>query len=313
MPTTINPSDQTITQYNIQTGGASNLLNNVAPSSTSGIPVISQGTSSQPIFGTAVVAGGGTGAVTLTGVLIGNGTSAITGNAVTQYDVLVGGSSNAISSVGPGSAGQVLQSGGNAGNPAYSTPTYPSASGAAGKILRADGTNNVYSTATYPDTAGTSGNVLTSDGTNWNSSPASAGNLLVADVLLTNSQIKALNSTPITIVAAAGSGKVIQVVNWYAKMVYGGTNAFTGGAGGLVLLVGGANANIPGISATSWFTGTVSAYGLPTAATGSSGTITIGSFENAALTVSTQGGAFTGNAANDNTMKIVVAYYVTTV
>ncbi len=83
MATTINPSDQTITQYNIQTGGASNLLNNVAPSSTSGVPVISQGASSQPVFGTAVVAGGGTGQVTLTnhGVLIGQATSAIAATA----------------------------------------------------------------------------------------------------------------------------------------------------------------------------------------------------------------------------------------
>lgn len=54
MATTINPSDQTITQYNVQTGGASNLLNNVAPSATSGVPVISQGAAAQPVFGTAV-------------------------------------------------------------------------------------------------------------------------------------------------------------------------------------------------------------------------------------------------------------------
>ena len=69
---------------------------------------------------------GGTGAQTLTGICIGNGTSAITGNPVTQYDVLVGGASNAVSSVGPGTAGQVLQSGGAAANPVYSTATYPS-------------------------------------------------------------------------------------------------------------------------------------------------------------------------------------------
>lgn len=62
---------------------------------------------------------------TITGVLSGNGT-AISGSAVTQYDVLVGGASNTVSSVGPGSAGQVLQSAGNAANPAYSTATYPS-------------------------------------------------------------------------------------------------------------------------------------------------------------------------------------------
>ena len=61
MPTIINPSDQTITQYNVQTGGASNLLNNVSPGSTSGIAIISQGAASQPIFGTVVTAGGGTG------------------------------------------------------------------------------------------------------------------------------------------------------------------------------------------------------------------------------------------------------------
>lgn len=60
MSTKINQSNQTITQYNVQTGAASNLLNSVAPSATSGIPVISQGAAAQPIFGTCAIAGGGT-------------------------------------------------------------------------------------------------------------------------------------------------------------------------------------------------------------------------------------------------------------
>lgn len=55
-----------ITQYSVLTGGASNAPNSVAPSATSGIPFISQGSSAQPIFGTAVVAGGGTGNTTFT-------------------------------------------------------------------------------------------------------------------------------------------------------------------------------------------------------------------------------------------------------
>ncbi len=55
-----------ITQYNVITGGATNAPNSVAPSATSGVPLISQGASSQPIFGTAVVAGGGTGVATMT-------------------------------------------------------------------------------------------------------------------------------------------------------------------------------------------------------------------------------------------------------
>jgi len=48
-----------------------------------------------------IVSEGGLGAVTVTGVLIGNGTSAVTANAVTQHDILVGGASNAITSVAP--------------------------------------------------------------------------------------------------------------------------------------------------------------------------------------------------------------------
>ena len=52
---------------------------------------------------------------------------------------------------GTATAGKILQSGATA-TPSWSTPTYPSASGTAGKVLRADGTNNVYSTSTFADT-----------------------------------------------------------------------------------------------------------------------------------------------------------------
>jgi hypothetical protein len=55
-----------ITQYNVLTAGTSNAPNSVAPGATSGVPLISQGSSSQPAFGTAVVAGGGTGVTTMT-------------------------------------------------------------------------------------------------------------------------------------------------------------------------------------------------------------------------------------------------------
>ncbi len=60
----------------------------------------------------------------------------------------------------------------------FSNCTYPSTSGAAGTVLRSNGTNFVNSTATFPDTAGTSGNLLTSDGTNWISSATVAQNYL---------------------------------------------------------------------------------------------------------------------------------------
>jgi hypothetical protein len=69
------------------------------------------------------VAHGGTGATTLTGVLIGNGTAAVTGNPVTQYNTLVGGTGNAITSIATGTGGQVLTSNGAAANPSYQTIT----------------------------------------------------------------------------------------------------------------------------------------------------------------------------------------------
>lgn len=68
----------------------------------------------------------------------------------TQYDVLVGGAANTIVSVGPGSAGQIFQSQGNATNPAYSTATYPAVGTSTGSLLRADGTNWSATTSTYP-------------------------------------------------------------------------------------------------------------------------------------------------------------------
>ncbi len=77
---TINAVNTSPAQYAVQVGGANGTTANVTPSVTSGIPVISAGTSANPSFGTAVVAGGGTGLATLTAYapLVGGTTS--TGN-----------------------------------------------------------------------------------------------------------------------------------------------------------------------------------------------------------------------------------------
>jgi len=100
-------------QYNLITGAAtSSAINNVAPSATTGIPLISQGAAVQPAFGTAVVAGGGTGNTTFT-----------------AYSVITAGTT----STGPfqnvsglGSSGQRLTS-----NGAAALPTWQAASGGA--------------------------------------------------------------------------------------------------------------------------------------------------------------------------------------
>lgn len=82
-------------------------------------------------------------------------TTGFISGTTTQYDVIVGAGSNTVTSVGPGSAGQVLQSGGNAANPAYSTATYPATAGTTGNVLKSDGTNFISSIpTTWTDTSG---------------------------------------------------------------------------------------------------------------------------------------------------------------
>jgi hypothetical protein len=189
------------TQYNVIVGGStSSTLSNVAPSATSGIPLISQGNAANPAFGTAVVAGGGTGAVTLTGILIGNGTSAVTANAVTQHDVLVGGSSNAITSVAPSAtSGVPFISQGASLDPAFGTA-----------VVAGGGTGAVTFTAYAPICGGTtatgafqsastgfssSGNVLASNGSAALPSFQALSGLAVTSITGTADQVAASAST----------------------------------------------------------------------------------------------------------------------
>jgi hypothetical protein len=94
-----------LTAHYLLVGNGTSALTLVAPSATSGVPLISQGSSSDPVYGTAVVAGGGTGIT-----------------SATAYAVLCGGttSTGAFQSVASvGSSGQALLS-----NGAGSTPTF---------------------------------------------------------------------------------------------------------------------------------------------------------------------------------------------
>ena len=91
-------SSTSLTQYNVLIGNNTSAIATVAPSATSGVPLISQGAAANPTFGTAVVAGGGTGATSFT-----------------AYSVICGGttSTGALQNVsGVGTSGQVLTSNG---------------------------------------------------------------------------------------------------------------------------------------------------------------------------------------------------------
>lgn len=85
----------TTTNHNLLIGATSNGITNVAPSGTSGIPVISQGSSADPTFGTAVVAGGGTASTSfnINGVVISgtSTTSALTSLTLSSGQIVIGG------------------------------------------------------------------------------------------------------------------------------------------------------------------------------------------------------------------------------
>jgi hypothetical protein len=247
----------------------------------------------------------------------------------------VGAGTATITKLGLGSAGQVLQSGGAAADPVYSTATYPSATVGTGKILYDNGTNYVTSVPTFPTSAsatsrkmtvsdgtnwvastetwavpGTSGNVLTSDGTNWTAVPG----VQMATVTLTSAQIKALHGTPIQIVAAPGAGKVICVLAAiYCNFIYGGTNVFVAGASQDIALWYGTTTKVSttGLVFNATLTGTTSL--ISTGNISSNASITLASFENLAInaynSVVTE---ISGNAANNNTVTMTFAYYIAT-
>lgn len=102
------------TNHNVQIGNSSGSLTSVAPSATAGVPLISQGAAADPVFGTAVVAGGGTG-----------------DTSFTAYAVICGGttSTGALQSIaGVGSSGNVLTSNGAGALPTFQAPAASSIS-----------------------------------------------------------------------------------------------------------------------------------------------------------------------------------------
>lgn len=125
-------SATTTTQYNVLIGNTANAITNVAPSATSGIPLVSNGNAANPSFTTAVVAGGGTGNTTFT-----------------AYSVICAGTTatGAFQNVsGVGTSGQVLTS-----NGAGALPTWQAAgSGGFTQIVIQTFTGN----GTYTPTSG---------------------------------------------------------------------------------------------------------------------------------------------------------------
>lgn len=343
---TNNSCDYSPTQYNVQVGGANGTLSNVSPSATSGVPVISQGSSANPVFGTAVVAGGGTGAVTFTanGVLLGNTTSAITATtAGTTGQVLTGvtGSAPTFQSPAASSISITGDSGGaltgasftfTGGTTGLTFAGSGSTETLGGTLVVANGgtgdtsltayavlTGGTTSTGAVQSIAsvGTSGQVLTSNGAGAlpTFQASSGGGITTATVTLTSAQVKALHATPITVLSAPGSGKFISIIHATSQLNYGGTNAFVNGGGQAIQLYLGTDSTgvaqiIGGMCTSAMIIATSSQvldiYGGFSGALGAQASSTV---LNKALVASQSSATeITGNAAGNNTISITVWY-----
>jgi hypothetical protein len=135
-------SADTVTQHDVLVGGASNAITSVAPSATSGVPLVSGGASADPSFTTAVVAGGGTGVASFTDTnsLVISGTT----------------STGALQDVASVATGQVLTSAGTSTAPAWSNaPSVTSITLGGGTALGAYVVGTWTPTVTGSSTAGT--------------------------------------------------------------------------------------------------------------------------------------------------------------
>lgn len=129
----------------------------------------------------------------------------------------------------------------------------------------------------------------------------------VAEVALTNAQIKALRATPVTLIAAPGAGKVIEVTGWQI-ILDAGTNALTESAANLDVRYAGATAI--GTTETTGFIDQTTdqwIYGRPA----NDKLVTKANCENKAVELFNNGAAeFGGNAAADALLRVKIAYRI---
>jgi len=201
-----------LTNHNVLLGGAtSSAIQQVAPSATAGVPVVSAGAAANPVFGTAVVAGGGTGLATLT-----------------AYELMAAGTTSTgnMQQIGIGTAGQVLKSNGAGALPSFQTNSIVklpwtdeavtfSAVAENGYFVTAASTANLPASAAQGDTiefvnagAGAAGIVVTANGT---------------DLIQIGSAVSAAGGTATSNVSGDSLTLVYQVASntWWATSVIG--------------------------------------------------------------------------------------------
>ena len=207
-----------LTAHYLPIGNGTTALTLLAPNATSGIPLISQGVSADPAYGTSVVAGGGTGnttfsaysvvcaGTTATGafqnvsgvgssgqVLTSNGAAALpTWENVSGTGTVNSGTANQLSyyaTTGTAVSGLTSANNGTLVTSNSGVPSILAGPGTTGNILQSNAAAAPsFSTATYPSTAGTAGSIIISDGTNeitstslWPNTVGTVGKIIRSD------------------------------------------------------------------------------------------------------------------------------------
>lgn len=246
-----------------------------------------------------------------------------TPSTYTDHAVLVGSGTNSITALAVGATGEVLI--GDTGNdPAFGALGVNSGLTAHG-VLLGEANSAIVATA-----AGTNGQVLvgstgldpvfatlTSDGSidftlgaGTLELSVSSSTMAQTTITLSATQIKGLDMTPVTVIPAPGAGKTIVPFLMQSKFVYGGTSAFTNPQPLTLFFKDNTTPEVLTISASGFVDATANVYQLSDLEPDNH---TAANYEDQPMIVSNIGGsAITGNAANDNTIKITVFYAIQT-
>jgi hypothetical protein len=270
--------------------------------------------------------GSATGVATATALANGILTYDTTGNAfsgstVTQYQVVVGGATNTVATIGSvGTATQVLQSGGVGANPVWSTATYP-ATTAQGDIIYSSATNTIGGLAKDASATRYVSNTGASNNPAWAQIDLSNG--VTGTLVVANGGTGIATATAYAVLCGGTVGtnpfqSIASVGNAGEVLTSNGVGALptfqAGGGGGITTLAGdsgtatGATVTIAGTASqitTSAAASTVT-LSLPSAITtpGSLTATTTLTATSGAIT-STNGAHIVGNTAEDTTTPLL--------
>jgi hypothetical protein len=132
-----------------------------------------------------------------------------------------------------------------------------------------------------------------------------------AKVTLTSAQVKALAATQIDLVAAPGANKVVHFLGAQLVLKYGGTNAFTESTNNLAIrYTDGSGVIVSAAIETTGFIDQTADTATSSIPVGDAIVALTGAANQALVLDNTSGAEIAGNAANDNTLEVYVAYRV---